>query len=116
MHEHYWLFSLLWPFGSFGSLLIPLGWPCPRHVGGAIPAPEPASGRRRAARPRGPHTRPSSTRLTDESPPDSAHDVADTGFGLGDGLPFEFHKPTDWGWLEGKAVAVDYAANLDDED
>ena len=29
----------------------------------------------------------------------------------GDGeCPFEFHKRDDWGWLDGKPVAVDYAA------
>jgi len=26
-----------------------------------------------------------------------------------DGWPFETHKPDDWGWLNGKLVAVDYA-------
>jgi hypothetical protein len=29
----------------------------------------------------------------------------------GDGeCPFEFHKPDDWGWFDGKLVAVDYSA------
>jgi hypothetical protein len=31
-----------------------------------------------------------------------------------DGLPFEYHKPNDWGWLDGRVVAVDYA-NFDEE-